>query len=558
MAVKLVVFRLKSGRHETADRALKELGDYLNQALNGKIVIAPGKSEDAADAVWQGLPFIIVGERAEVQSLINRLSSEARQILDDCAYYWILSDSDQYLLSPERTIVLNWDYTHFEIIASRLKLLLKSPRLAGLSRSMHHIRLEIERIASGDKGPWTSTLILGESGTGKEEVAQTLYATSGRRGKFTTIACGWFTEGMLQDQLFGHKRGAFSGAFRDKEGLLEANSNGAVFLDDLDAAVKTITGALLRVMATDKGKAANVYRIGEEDIQARETSVWLIFSTNANISKMIDDGELREDFIFRFGDRVIHIPPLHSRPADFPAIAHHLWDELWFDNKPRKRFLSPLILQHLLARETQWKGNVRALQALLSLATSMANLPAHNQHSLRQIVDEIMSRGREYIHWVGIIAAPSFTGQIPTGNPDIQAILKLDEGFYCGGLSKNSTAASQTKSELEAQACLKDPPGKARFAQALKQISPRSKANVVRRSVRLARLIVYVARRNQIDKHLGMELCKVVEATVVDDLELLRRVGLLTAPKKEESNLAGRKVASTQAIIYEKVATMFN
>ena len=141
----------------------------------------------------------------------------------------------------------------------------------------------------------------------------------------------------------------------------------------------------------------------------------------------------------------------------------------------------------MFSHKTKWKGNVRALQALLSLAASMINLPSHNLHSQREIFSEIMSRGDEYYHWVGVISSPSFTGPIPPGNSELRAILKLDEGHHCVGLKKGQPDPAPTGSEREAASRL-SPLGRAAFERALSEVkSRRERKNVVRPSVRLAR-----------------------------------------------------------------------
>lgn len=565
MAIELIVFRLQTGGVEPVDEWLADFKAYLHLKGWDKEIIQVRGPEQMAKAPWLGQPFVIVGEVAEISEHLELLSHEARRILFDCAYFWLVSGEAEKLLEDkfveltrERVVALDWHRRNYEVIINRLELLQRFPRLAGLSRGMHRVRTEIERISAGKKGPATPTLILGESGTGKEEVAQTLHAASGRRGAFAAVACGWFTEGMLQDQLFGHARGAYPNAVRDKKGLLEANSNGTVLLDDLDAAVTTITGALLRVMATPKGKPAKVYRIGEEDTHERETSVWMIFSTNADIQRLIVEGKLREDFVFRFGDRIIHIPPLRERPADIPAIALLLWDKLWEDkwdklreaNRTRPRPLSPPVLQHLCAQETKWKGNVRALQALLSLTASMANLPAHAAHSLRQIIDEIMLRGPEYSHWVGIIASPAYAFSVSLADQVVRELRELDEAAIVA----------------EAQAALTADAGQPLFNEALsKAKEEKPGSSVAGQRLRLARIVAYVARKGELNNKLWFSLSKKDETdakakfsagTFKNDIDLLVAKESNELPrllKKKEG-----KADYHQPDSYEPVGGMFN
>lgn len=544
----LLVFHLGATRPESVKLWIEEFRAYLSkdQAFIGDRSVSLIESDHPEEALWIGRPFILAGERDVVESWIRRLSAEELRILHDCAYCWVLSDTDDFLLSPERVITLNWSYKLFEVIAVQLRSLFKYPRLAGLSRGLHHVRAEIERITATPTGPWTPTLILGQSGTGKDEVARSLYSASERTGGFAAVACGWFVETLLQDELFGHVRGAHDQAHRDKMGFLEKHSKGVVFLDDLDAAVKTIMGSLLRIMATEKGQPAKFHPLGAEDADERKTDVWLIFSTNADVQQLLKEGNFREDFFFRFGDRVIHLQPLRERPADIPAIAHRIWDDLWLENPKRKRPLSPPVLQHLLTRETKWTGNVRALQALLSLTASMANLPAHDHHGLRRVLDEILSRGPEYHHWVGIISTPAFTtGQFTSGNSDVQSILKLDEGYYCNGLTKEHPDSPKTGSEKEVEDRL-TPAGLKAFGQVVNVVQKkRGKENVVRPSVRLARIIAYVARGKEADRHICVDLCSIADAVAMADLKLLKEAGVLKQCQAADHN---HKVTTYQAV----------
>jgi hypothetical protein len=170
-----------------------------------------------------------------------------------------------------------------------------------------------------------------------------------------------------------------------------------------------------------------------------------------------------------------------------------VWQRLWDENSDRKRPLSPIVLQHLCAKETRWKGNVRALQALLSLTSSMANLPAHAHHSLRQIIDEIMLRGPEYAHWVGIISSDIFRG----------GELLADQ------VVREFRETAEDKILSEAQNALTLDAGAPLFADALKKAKEeRGRSNMIGQRLRLARIIAYVARKGEINIKLWFKLCK--------------------------------------------------
>jgi DNA-binding NtrC family response regulator len=621
MSLKLVVFRLKSGRNKAADAWLSAFEDYLERKRKGSkaekksgtgwndIEIQYREASSCADAPWIGVPFILVGSSKEITDQLKRLSELENMILSDCGYYWILSDEggssleDQfYKVSKERPIVLHWDQQmNFEVITKRLEILNRYPRLAGLSRGTHKIRLDISRITAGKKGPWSSVLILGKSGTGKEEVANTLYesldfgsykedkasdveesvvkeeekvalqkviaeilhaiqetypslkqkklslGTDGiqkvlsitrynrkKPEKFAALSCGTFTPELVASQLFGIGPGIAS-SVAEKEGLLFHNSDGCIFLDDFDTALNLVQGPFLRIMATEVDHPAIFYRVGQEGLEKgkRATWAWLMFSTNANIVKLLRKGKLREDFIFRFKDRIIHIPPLRERLSDIPAIALRIWDQLWAGNEVRKRPLTPEVFRHLLSRETKWKGNVRALQALLTLMASMMHLPVHNYRDTNRIIDEIISPGSDFYDWVGIVLKDPFTSSIPTDSPDVREILDLDEGYDCLGSSKDKT--TRTGSEQEARAKLSEA-GRQAFEKVLIPLSKkREKGAAIRPRVRLARVIAYVARYGEINKHLVVNLCGIKEATAAGELKVLEEAGILQEKKDAET-----------------------
>jgi hypothetical protein len=213
-------------------------------------------------------------------------------------------------------------------------------------------------------------------------------------------------------------KGAYTGALKDKEGLLEACKNGALLLNDLDAAPKEVLGALLSILNTKKGEAANFSRLGDQEENQRSTKAWLLFSTNKDIAQLVAEEKFREDFIFRLEDRVIFVPPLRQRPADIPALSYHIWNAVWGNDeqknerspavRTRSSALSPPVIEWMLLQPTNWIGNVRALRALLLLAASMAKLPTRTEDPLQEILREIMARGPEYPDWVGILGTGEF------------------------------------------------------------------------------------------------------------------------------------------------------
>jgi DNA-binding NtrC family response regulator len=438
------------------------LEDYLKKVAGRAVTVHYSTRPEAAP--WIGRPFLIIGSSSEVDGYLRACSAQALEILRDCAYFWFLSDdagvgASCQELPKERTLSLVQTSKDYGVLWGRLEDLVKHPDIVGLSNELYVIRSNISRIASQENGPGTPVLVLGESGSGKSAVAQALSASKRRpkesmeesgqaaigsalptvpqaapekKNAAAEIACGYFTEEMLQDQLFGHYEGAFTGANKNKKGLLARHNGGTLVLHDVDAA-PAIQSALLSVFDTKRGESASITRLGGEDKETDETNVWLIFTTNADIGSLVEQQKMREDFLFRFEDRVIFVPPLHERRADLPAIARHIWESCWAATDTRRRGFSPPVAEWLSEQGTKWRGNVRALRALLSLAASMAKVPAHHHRTLQSLLAEIMSRGPEYPNWIGILATRNFSasvfqpdvhsdaGELPAVKPGAQA-----------------------------------------------------------------------------------------------------------------------------------------
>src|SRR2546430_422963 len=203
-----------------------------------------------------------------------------------------------------------------------------------------------------------SVFITGESGSGKEMIAHVIHHHSRRSSRpFIAVNCAALPEGLLESEMFGHRKGAFTGAVRDKPGLLEAANGGTLFLDELIEMSKPIQAKLLRVI-----QDGGVRRVGSETTDA-VVNVRFIACTNRNPEEAVKTGALREDLYYRLRVVPIHVPPLRERPADIQLLAEYFLKQYWTRHRgatvavPR---LSEAALRALRARP--WKGNVRELE----------------------------------------------------------------------------------------------------------------------------------------------------------------------------------------------------
>jgi transcriptional regulator with PAS, ATPase and Fis domain len=227
---------------------------------------------------------------------------------------------------------------------------LDTPTLVGASALVVALRHAMARVASTD----SKVLITGETGTGKEVVARHLHAASGRRDRpFITINCGGLAETLLESELFGHVRGSFTGAHRDKIGKLELANSGTVFLDEIGETSPRMQGLLLRLLETGE-----IQKIGADD-QVRRVDVRTIAATNRNLRDMVSRRLFREDLFYRLNVINLALPALRDRREDVPALVEHFLRRLQTPGGPR-RSVAPEAMA--LLADYRWPGNVRELQ----------------------------------------------------------------------------------------------------------------------------------------------------------------------------------------------------
>ena len=245
-------------------------------------------------------------------------------------------------------------------------------RLLGTSAAMMELRATIERIA-----PHRSTaLVHGESGTGKELVARALHDASGRRGRFVAINCAAIPGPLLESELFGHVKGAFTDAGRDKPGLFEDADGGTIFLDEIGELPLGLQVKLLRVL-----QDSEVRRIGDSASTAIDVRV--VAATLRDLAAMARTGRFREDLFYRLNVLPITIPPLRERPDDVPTLTAH------FVERHRRRHgieveLSTDAVGWL--RRRSWPGNVRELENTVERALVLAEHPVVDSAFLEQLL----------------------------------------------------------------------------------------------------------------------------------------------------------------------------
>ncbi|MCL9943181.1 two-component system response regulator GlrR [Klebsiella aerogenes] len=250
-------------------------------------------------------------------------------------------------------------------------------RQAIVTRSPQMLRLleQAGMVAQSD----VSVLIIGQSGTGKEIVAQAIHNASPRHEKpFIAINCGALPEQLLESELFGHARGAFTGAVSNREGLFQAAEDGTLFLDEIGDMPVALQVKLLRVLQERKVRPLGSNR--DIDIDVR-----IISATHRDLPKAMARGEFREDLFYRLNVVNLKIPPLSERAEDIPLLANHLLRQSADRHKPFVRAFSTDAMKRLMA--AKWPGNVRQLVNVIEQCVALTSSPVISDALVEQALE---------------------------------------------------------------------------------------------------------------------------------------------------------------------------
>ena len=236
-------------------------------------------------------------------------------------------------------------------------------RLVGDSVAMRALFAQLDRLARSA----ATVLVLGESGTGKELIAEAVHDHSTRAKKpFVVVDCGAIPPELVESELFGHERGAFTGASQERKGAFEAADGGTLFLDEIGELPLNVQPKLLRAL-----ERRQVKRVGAD--QHRPVDVRFIAATHRDLRRAVNQGSFREDLFFRLAVAMVRVPPLRERIEDLPLLLQHLWGDtfraLGLEPKP---FTSPSAetLRHLAS--LPWEGNVRELRNFVERSVALS------------------------------------------------------------------------------------------------------------------------------------------------------------------------------------------
>jgi DNA-binding NtrC family response regulator len=361
---------------EAADEAeaLKQVRDGRPDLILSDLRLLSGDGVGVlrgAKEIDPELPVIVMTAYGSIQDAVVAMKEGALDFLAKPV------DPDHLLLLVERALAQRRMAAENQLLREELAARRGAPVIVGDDPSLARVISTLHRAAATD----TTVLLLGESGTGKELFARTLHAFSPRAdGPFVAINCAAIPETLLETELFGHEKGAFTGANARKPGRFELAHRGTLFLDEIGDLPVGLQAKILRALEEKRFE-----RVG--GTQSLQVDVRVVAATNRNLKAAVASRQFREDLFFRLSVFPIDIPPLRERPGDVEILARYFVDRFCRELKKRLA-LSPEAVEEL--RRYDWPGNVRELQNCIERAVILADgdtiRPRHLNLSFREAI----------------------------------------------------------------------------------------------------------------------------------------------------------------------------
>ncbi|PON19401.1 hypothetical protein C2W62_02810 [Candidatus Entotheonella serta] len=298
---------------------------------------------------------------AVLQEMSERPAAERTKLpvhmtTDAGQHYWMDIDIQDDPRDAQRRIICLYDMTEVHDLRRQLSEKAQFHDLVGKSEPMLRIYQQIRDVARVD----TTVVIEGETGTGKELVARAIHAASHRASRpFVAVNCAGLTESLLASQLFGHRRGAFTGAVADQQGLFEAADGGTLFLDEIGDIPLNVQTSLLRVL-----QEREIIRLGEA--RPRSIDVRILAATHRNLQEEVEKGTFRADLLYRIRVARIHLPTLRERRQDIPLLTSTFLTKCRAEIDKAVDEVSHEAMRYLL--DYAWPGNVRELRSAIEYA----------------------------------------------------------------------------------------------------------------------------------------------------------------------------------------------
>jgi len=342
----------------TAEEGLKRVAEFLPDVILSDIVM-PGKSGiDILDEVRQLNPDGAVIIMTAFGTLETAIEAFRKGAIDYILKPIVIDDVLNKIqrIFDHKRLLQEIKYLRREITDD-----IEALPLVGQSEGMQQVINLIQKVA-----PKQSTvLITGESGTGKELVARAVHEYSDKKDRpFVAINCSGFQETLLESELFGHVKGAFTGAMKDKEGFFEIADEGTIFLDEISEMPLSLQSKLLRVL-----EQREFYRVGGTKVLPMQARI--IAATNRNLKELIQSDVFREDLFYRIAVFEIDLPPLRKRSLDIPLLVEYFIRKFNKELKTKYLGAAPAAIQAMMAYD--WPGNIRELRNLVERAMILCN-----------------------------------------------------------------------------------------------------------------------------------------------------------------------------------------
>jgi len=294
--------------------------------------------------------------------------------------------------------------------------------IIGNSPPMRQLYAMLEKVAASD----TTVLVTGENGTGKEIVARALHSMGARENKaFVATNCSALNDNLLESELFGHVRGAFTGAVRDKEGLFSAAHTGTLFLDEVGDTSAAMQVKLLRVL-----QEGTFMPVGATE--PKQVDVRIIAATNRPLLQMVKDGTFREDLYYRLSVINLELPPLRDRKGDLPSLCEHFLEQIRRKTGAERKVLSSKVMERFW--EYDWPGNVRQLENEIERAWVLSGMEA--EVDINCLSPAVIS------------GSQSEFGDIQTAGPLKTAVQSIERQVIRAGLIRTGWNKSMVAREL--------------------------------------------------------------------------------------------------------------
>jgi DNA-binding NtrC family response regulator len=318
----------------------------------------------AAKELDPDLPVVVMTAYGSIQDAVTAMREGALDFLAKPI------DPDHLLLMVERAIAQRRMLAEYVLLKEELAERRGAPRIIGEDGKLRQVSQQLHRAAATD----ATVLLEGESGTGKELFARALHALSPRAdGPFVAINCAAIPESLLESELFGYEKGAFTGATQRKPGRFELAHRGTLFLDEIGDLPLALQAKILRAIEEKRFE-----RVG--GTQSLHVDVRIVAATNRNLKQRVTERHFREDLYFRLSVFPIQIPPLRERGDDVLILARHFVDRFCKDLNKKPLTLSPTAIEELQAYS--WPGNVRELQNCIERAVILTEGDSIHQRHL--------------------------------------------------------------------------------------------------------------------------------------------------------------------------------